>query len=95
MIKKNLSVCRVGSAIMILHYIYKSDPCPTIVITNKTKVMMTSCLEVEDMFQNEAERIANPPPPECLPIKLAKTSPIKSLISVKGKVVSVSITYIY
>ena len=79
-----------GSTVMLLNYVFKADPSPTIIITTKTKVMKTSDLEVPDEYWAKAALIANPPPAECLTLKKVKLSPIKSMVSLKGKVVSVS-----
>ena len=76
---------------MLLNYVYKYSP-PMIIITSKTKLMQTKEIEVPESWKTEAALIANPPPAETIPLRQAKTSPVKTLVSVKGKVISVSYT---
>ena len=74
-----------------MNYIFKTEPSEGIVITKNSKVMKTASVEVSASLQTEAELIANPPQAKTLPIKQVKGSPVKSLVTVKGTVISVSI----
>lgn len=80
-----------GNSVIILNYIFKTEPSEGIVITKNSKVMKTASVEVSASLQTEAELIANPPQAKPLPIKQVKGSPVKSLVTVKGTVISVSI----
>ena len=80
----------VGNAVMLTNYIFKTTPEPMIIITAKSKVMRTASITVKDELREEAARIANPPPAATVPLSQVKLSPVKSLVSVKGKIVSVS-----
>ena len=78
-----------------MNYIFKNEGEPAVVITKNTKVLKTGTMEVPQDILEKGKRIANTPPVVTRPIKAVKTSPIKSLVSVKGKVVSVSIQFNY
>ena len=80
-----------GNSVIILNYIFKTEPSEGIVITKNSKVLKTASVEVSASLQTDAELISNPPPAKTLPIKQVRGSPVKSLVTVKGTVISVSI----
>lgn len=80
-----------GNSVILMNYIFKTEPSESIILTKNSKVMKTSNLEVSQELLDRAELIANPPPAETIPIKKAKTSPVKTLVSIQGRVVSVSL----
>lgn len=86
-----LKILSPSSTVIVMNYIFKNDSEPTVVITKNTKVLKTGAMEVPQGIMDKGEKIANPPPAVTRPIKDVKTSPVKSLVSVKGRVVSVSI----
>lgn len=72
-----------GNSVILMNYIFKTEPSESIIITKN--------LEVGQELLDRAELIANPPPAVTIPIKKAKTSPVKTLVSIQGRVVSVSL----
>ena len=81
---------RLMDTVMIMNYVLKSDPEPIIVLTKVTKIMKTSNIDVPADIARKAHLISNPPPASMVTLKDAKTSPAKTMISVKGRVTSVS-----
>lgn len=79
------------NTVILMNYIFKTEPSESIIITKNSKVMNTSNFEVGQELLDRAELIANPPPAVTIPIKKAKTSPVKTLVSIQGRVVSVSL----
>lgn len=75
------------STVIVMNYIFKNEGEPAVVITKNTKVLKTGTMEVPHDILEKGKRIANTPPVVTRPIKAVKTSPIKSLVSVKGRVV--------
>ena len=69
----------------------KTEPSEGIVTKKNSKVMVTASVEASVSLQTEAELIANPPPTETSPIKQVKGSPLKSLVTLKGTVISYSV----
>lgn len=88
-----LKTLSANSTVIVMNYIFKNEGEPAVVITKNTKVMKTGTMEVPLDVLEKGERIENPPPAVTRPIKAVKTSPVKSLVSVKGRVVSVSIHF--
>lgn len=81
---------RVGSTVMLMNSIIKKDM-KTIVITNKSKVLKTSPLEdVPRERIQEGHALACPPPAETVEIKAVHTSPVKTLLTIRGQIISVS-----
>lgn len=87
-----LKTLSANSTVIGMNYIFKNEGEPD-VITKNTKVMKTGTMEVPLDVLEKGERIENPPPAVTRPIKPVKTSPVKSLVSVKGRVVPVSIHF--
>ena len=81
---------RLMDTVMIMNYVLKLDPEPIIVLTKVTKIMKTSNIDVPADIARKAHLISNPPPASMVTLKDAKTSPAKTMISVKGRVTSVS-----
>lgn len=84
-----------GTSVIVMNYIHKTEPTEGIIIPKNTKVMKTFDVDVPTEIQRQGALIANPPPAETLTIKQVKRSPIKSLVSVKGTVISVSMNLCY
>uniref|UniRef100_K1PZW8 Replication protein A 70 kDa DNA-binding subunit n=1 Tax=Magallana gigas TaxID=29159 RepID=K1PZW8_MAGGI len=79
---------RVGSTVMLMNSIIKKDM-KTIVITNKSKVLKTSPLEdVPRERIQEGHALACPPPAETVEIKAVHTSPVKTLLTIRGQIIS-------
>jgi hypothetical protein len=79
-----------SSSVILMNYIYKNEAEASVIITKNTKVMKTAPLDVPEYFLERAKSITNPPPAETLPLKDVKKSPVKTLVSVKGRIISVS-----
>lgn len=60
-----------GNSVILMNYIFKTEPLELIFITKNSKVMKTSNLEVGQELLDRAELIANPPPAETISIKKA------------------------
>ena len=73
-----------GDIVLLKQCIYRPLPNPTLVSKSNNLV-------VPENLQAEAEAIANPPPAATVTVSQVKTSPIRSLVYVKGRIVSVSI----
>ncbi|XP_061162729.1 uncharacterized protein LOC133171950 [Saccostrea echinata] len=86
MTKENM--LQQGSSVILMNYIYKTDPTESIILTKNSKVMRTSNIDVGQELLDRGELIANPPPAETIPIKRVKSSPVKTLVSIQGRVVS-------
>ena len=68
-----------------MNYIFKNETEPAVVITKSTKVMKTAQVNVSNSLVERAVAIANPPSAATMVLKNVKTSPIKTLVSVKRK----------
>ncbi|XP_061170755.1 uncharacterized protein LOC133180207 [Saccostrea echinata] len=79
---------KVSDTVMLTNYVFKLDPEPVVVLTKVSKIMRTSSLDVPQNIIDEAKMISHPPPAETISVKAAKISPVKTLISVKGRVTS-------
>lgn len=86
------NVLRNGVTVMLLNVILKKH-LNTIVMTNRSKILKTGPFqqEVPEYFQKQGQDLACPPPAEMVAINKIKTSPVKTLVSIRGQVVSVSI----
>ena len=73
-----------------MNSVLKSDPEPVIVLTKVTKIMKTSNFDVPVDIARKANLLSDPPPASMVTLKDTKTSPAKTMISVKGRVTSVS-----
>lgn len=71
---------------VLSNYVYRADPHPTIVVTAVTRVMKTSVFAVPEDVELTAKAIANPAPAKIITIHDAKKRPIKSLVSIKGRI---------
>lgn len=78
----------VGKSIMIRNIIKKENH---IVITNQTKIFTTQEVHVNDQVALAAKHIINPPSADVKPLKDALLSPKKVRVSIKGKIVQVSV----
>ncbi|XP_062590718.1 uncharacterized protein LOC134252294, partial [Saccostrea cucullata] len=87
-----LKSLNADNTVILMNYIYKNENEPTVIITKNTKVMKTGAMEVPHATMEKGARIANPPPAMTRPIKDIKTLPVKSLVSVKGRIVSEDMT---
>lgn len=83
-----LPLLKAGECVVLSNYVYRADPHPTIVVTAVTRVMKTSAFAVPEDVELTAKAIANPAPAKIITIHDAKKSPIKSLVSIKGRVIS-------
>lgn len=78
-----------GSSVMLFNIILKSDK--TITLTAKTKVGKVAPLHVEDDLLRTARELAIPPPSPEVPLREVERSPVKTMLSVSGQIVGVSI----
>lgn len=85
-----LGSLKVMDTVILSNFVFKLDPEPVVVLTKVSRVMKTSGLNIPDQLRTEAEHLANPPPATTVSLKKAKVSPIKTLISLKGRVTAVS-----
>ncbi|XP_056018770.1 uncharacterized protein LOC130054182 [Ostrea edulis] len=85
---EKLSSLKVSDTVMLTNYVFKLDPEPVVILTKVSKIMKTSSIDVPQKVIDEAKSISHPPPAETISLKTAKTSPVKTLISVKGRVTS-------
>ena len=76
--------------VMIMSAVFKLDPESIIVLTKGTKIMTISNFDVPVDIARKANLLSDPPPASMVTLKDAKTSPAKTMISVKGRVTSVS-----
>lgn len=88
--KLSTGTLQENSSVILMNYIFKNETEPAIVITKNTKVMKTAQVNVPNSLVERAVAIANPPPAATMALKNVKTSPIKTLVSVKGRIISVS-----
>lgn len=81
---------KVGSTVMLMNSIIKKD-LKAIVITNKSKILKTSPLtDVPKEKVEEDHALACPPPAKTVEIKAVHTSPVKTLLTIRGQIISVS-----
>lgn len=90
-----LPLMKEGQTVMLLNVILKNDMGKSIVLTNRSKVLKTGPLEVPAALIKQGKDIACPPPAAEVDIKTVQTSPIKTLVTLRGQVVSVSIILIF
>jgi hypothetical protein len=88
-----LNVVKVGSTVMLLNVIMKNETVKSIVITNRSKILKTGHLEVPASLIKQGKEIACPPPAAEVDINTVQTSPVKTLVTLRGQVVSVSIYF--
>ncbi|XP_062580032.1 uncharacterized protein LOC134242041 [Saccostrea cucullata] len=80
-----------GNSVILMNYIYKTEP-ESIILTKNSKVMKTSNIDVGEELLDRGRFIANPPPAETITINKVKSSPVKTLVSIQGRVVSEEMT---
>lgn len=86
--EEHLQKCIVGHCLLISNAIVKNDP-ESLVITKET-VLRSGGLEVHEDLQRLAKLIACPMPAPEVPIVRVGISPVKTMVTVKGRIVSVS-----
>lgn len=86
-----LHLMKEGQTVMLLNVILKNDVGKSIVMTNRSKVLKTGPMEVPAPLIQRGKDIACPPPAAEVNIKTVQTSPVKTLVTLRGQVVSVSI----
>lgn len=86
--EEHLQKCIVGHCLLISNAIVKYDP-ESLVITKET-VLRSGGLEVHEDLQRLAKLIACPMPAPEVPIVRVGISPVKTMVTVKGRIVSVS-----
>ncbi|XP_061169993.1 uncharacterized protein LOC133179218 [Saccostrea echinata] len=75
-------------SVLLTNYVYKIDPCPCIILTTVSKVMKTLLINVPPHLQATAKSIANSLPAKSVAIRDVKTSPVKTMVTIKGRVTS-------
>ncbi|XP_056002815.1 uncharacterized protein LOC130049384, partial [Ostrea edulis] len=83
-----LNLVKDGTTVMLLNVIMKNDSAKSIVITNSSKILKTGPLEVPESLIKQGKAIACPPPADKVDIKSVQTSPVKTLVTLRGQVVS-------
>lgn len=83
-----LPLMKEGQTVMLLNVILKNYIGKSIVLTNRSKVLKTGPLEVPAALIKQGKYIACPPPAAEVDIKTVQTSPIKTLVTLRGQVVS-------
>lgn len=83
------NVLRNGGTVMLLNVILKKD-LKTLVMTNRSKVLKTGPFQqaVPEYFLKQGQDLACPPPAELVAINKIKMSPVKTMVSIRGQVVS-------
>lgn len=87
--EEHLQKCIVGHCLLISNAIVKNNP-ESLVITKETVLRRSGGLEVHEDLQRLAKLIACPMPAQEAPIVRVGTSPVKTMVTVKGRIVSVS-----
>lgn len=82
---------QASATIILMNYIFKNENEATVVITKTTKVLKTAHMDVPEHLMEKGAAIANPPPAATLALRDVKRSPVKTLVSVKGRIISVSL----
>ncbi|XP_062605362.1 uncharacterized protein LOC134267157 [Saccostrea cucullata] len=83
-----LDVVKLGHTVMLLNVIIKNETVRSLVITNRSKVLKTGPLDVPESLVTQGKEIAFPPPAAEVSIKTAQSSPTKTLVTLRGQVVS-------
>lgn len=83
-----LHLMKEGQTVMLLNVILKNDVGKSIVMTNRSKVLKTGPMEVPASLIQRGKDIACPPPAAEVNIKTVQTSPVKTLVTLRGQVVS-------
>ena len=78
-----------GNTIVLREIIRKTEGTQSIVATKNTKIFLTGGMEVPESHSGVGFLILNPPPAPTIPIKEALRSPMKTRVSVVGRVVQV------
>lgn len=86
--EEHLQKCIVGHCLLISNAIVKNDQ-ESLVITKETVLRRSGGSEVHDL-QRLAKLIACPMPAPEVPIVRVGISPVKTMVTVKGRIVSVS-----
>ena len=86
-----LNIVKEGTTVMLINVILKSEGGKSVVITNRSKILKTGPIEVPEFLVKQGREIACPPPAAEVDIKTVQTSPVKTLVTLRGQVVSVSI----
>lgn len=85
------NMLKAGTTLMLLNVIIKRDS-KSVVMTNRSKLLKTSPFleSLPAHLIKEGLELACPPPAEVVSINKIKTSPVKTMVSIRGQVVSVS-----
>lgn len=83
-----LNNMQASATIILMNYIFKNENEGTVVITKTTKVLKTAQMDVPEHLIEKGAAIANPPPAATLALRDVKRSPVKTLVSVKGRIIS-------
>lgn len=86
-----LNNMQASATIILMNYIFKNENEGTVVITKTTKVLKKAQMDVPENLIEKGAAIANPPPAATLALRDVKRSPVKTLVSVKGRIISVSL----
>lgn len=84
-----LKVLQEGNSVMLLNVIVKDNNS----LTLTTKSRISKVVKVSSERQKAAKEIAFPPMSSEVPLKDIEKSPIKSMLSVRGQIVAVSISH--
>ena len=90
--KVHLATMKVEVTIILMNYIFKNEE-QHIIITKNSKVLKTGVVEVPDDKCAKAVLLANPPTADHRLIRDVKSSPLKTLVTIQGRIVSVSTQY--
>ena len=79
-----------GNTVVLREIIRKTeDGTQSIVATKNTKIFLTGAMEVPESHSGEGFLILNPPPAQTIPKNEALRSPMKTRVSVVGRIVQV------
>ena len=78
-----------GKSLVLHNIVKKSDG--TVVLTEGSRVFVTTVMDIEDTLKMAAENLLNPPPAPVSPLKEAIRCPLRQRISIAAKVKQVSV----
>lgn len=88
-----LKVLQEGNSVMLLNVIVKDNN--SLTLTTKSRISKVGDVKVSSERQKAAREIAFPPMSSEVPLKDIEKSPIKSMLSVRGQIVAVSISHLF
>lgn len=86
----------VGNVLSLLNIITKKeDGCMVVIVTKNSKIFCGKTEEIAENQKAAANNILNPPPAATIAIAKALSSPPKTKVSIWGKIVQVTLLYVW